>query len=424
MLVIFGKLFIGIASLAATVLAVRSERLAALPFRSFTRLAWATSLCTRLAVFVSFYLVLGFTVPSDVPAAYYPEAKAALAGKLVYRDFFSTYGPLFPYLCAIPVKLWDSTKSIVLFAILIESLALPLWVKVFASKFSDRVVRIALICYALNPLLISTVAMAGQNHIWISPFLAAAVYLLQRRRDLWAGASLGLCLVATKFLALIFLPVLYLLSRRKTQFLGGFVTLAGAVCAAFWLKGADILLPLKFQRSAGQESSGNLPYILSLFGVPITSSLYVISALIILAGVCLVLWVYRGRLPDHMLISSVPVLIFVVVLLFSKKAFTTYWACGFFPLCVYWSHRFGAKLWPLVGFLAWGVTAMVEPTLYFRWVYGHDFVPAYKSAVFLACQAVLLGFSLVLLRYCLSDIRKAIVAGGPACEPALERVAT
>src|SRR5439155_24942473 len=107
-----------------------------------------------------------------------------------------------------------------------------------------------------------------------------------------------------------------------------------------------------------------------------------------------------------------------------KKAFTTYWACGFFPLCVYWSHRFGAKLWPLVGFLAWGVTAMVEPTLYFRWVYGHDFVPAYKSAVFLACQAVLLGFSLVLLRYCLSDIRKAIVAGGPACEPALERVAT
>jgi hypothetical protein len=415
--VIVGKFLVALACSLAIVLAVRSKTLRSLSFWSFSKLAWATLVLSRVAVFVLLYLMLGYDVPSDVSAAYYPEAKAALDGKLVYRDFFSTYAPLFPYICAIPVKIWDSTKSLVLFTILVEMVSLPLWVSVLRTEFAARVVRTALICYVLSPLLMSSVPITGQNHVWISPFIAGTALLLQKRHDLAAGVLLGLCLVSTKFIALIFLPILWILAQRRTHFLAAFAGVFGTVNAAFWVNGADILLPVKFQRSSGQESSGNLPYVLSLFGVPSDSFLYVIAAVVLLSVTCLWLLVYRARLTRDVLLGSGFVLLFVLVLLLSKKAYTTYWASLFVPLCIVWSGQFGSRFLPLLVFLGWGVTAALEPTLYFRWVYGRDLsaIGAYRSTVFLACQAVLVGFNIAVLQSCVSAIRKGLLVAGRRC---------
>jgi hypothetical protein len=410
--VVFGKFFMGIAALVVTLLAVRSKTLGSLPIRSFARLAWVSLVLTRVSVFVFLYLILGYAVPSDVPAAYYPEAKAALAGKLVYRDFFSTYAPLFPYICAIPVKFWDSTKSIVLFAIVVELVSLPVWVKVLASQFSDRTIRTALILYVFSPLLMSTVAIAGQNHVWISPFLAGGLYLLKKRRDLWAGVLLGLCVVSTKFMALIFVPVLWLLARRPKPFLVGVTVMSGAVLGAFRLSGADVLLPFRFQRSLGQESSGNVPYVLSLVGLPIGSPLYVATAAGLMTAGCLLLWIYRSRMSNNVLMRCGLPLLFVIVMLLSKKAYTGYWACVFVPLCLLWSEQYGSRLAAVLAFAGWGITATLEPTLYFRWVYGQNFsgVAAHRREVFLTCEVILLVFNLVVLRHAVAAIRTSILA--------------
>lgn len=413
MIAIGGKLVVGLVCMAMAFAAVQSEWLNRLPSKSFANCMLAATLLTRLTIFVLLYLVLGYEVPSDVPAAYYPEAKAALAGKLVYRDFFSTYAPLFPYICAIPVMLWNSTKSVVLFAILVEAIAIPLWLRVLAVEFSEQVVRIAAILYTFSPLLISTVAMAGQNHVWISPFLAVAIWFLQKKRDTLGGVAFGLCLVSTKFLAIIFLPVTFLFASRKTRFLSGFAVIVGTLYGALFIKGADILAPLKFQRSVGQESSGNLPYLASLFGVAATSPLYVVGGVLTVGAICSLLWIERARISRRLLISTGITLLFALVMLFSKKSFTPYWASCFFPLCAFWAYNVGKRLVALLGLLGWCVIATLEPTLYFRWIDGKPFQTVATLAlghavVFLTCQLILFAFSIVIIAKALRDLREIV----------------
>src|SRR2546428_2583767 len=114
--VIYAKTAIGIGCFLALLLFTRWQFLYRMPSAQFLRLSVSALFLTRALLFTLIYLVLQYEVPSDVGGAYYSEAKAALHGGLVYRDFHSTYAPLFPYLAAIAVKIWDSAKSIVLLA--------------------------------------------------------------------------------------------------------------------------------------------------------------------------------------------------------------------------------------------------------------------------------------------------------------------
>lgn len=431
MVVILVKVAIGLCCSLLAYLAIRSEALAKLPFRQFVFGATGATLLSRLLLFAMLYLVLGYSVPSDVPGAYYPEAKSALSGKLVYRDFWTTYSPFHPYIDAAAVALWDSTKSIVLLAILFEALAIPLWLRLGMLEFPEQVVRGAAILYVFSPLLLSTVAIAGQNHVWISPFLAAALYAKRKQRGLLAGILLGLSLLTVKFLVLIFVPVVFLYRKQYVTFLLGFAGIVGVIGAAFYANGANLLAPLYFQRAGGQESSGSLPYLMTLVGVPMTSPVYILMALVLAGGLCLFLWLYRDRLSGAALISAAPVCLFALVLLFSKKAFTTYWACCFMMLAWLISERLKTRPWILPAFLLWGTVAMVEPTLYFRWVLPRiipemiQSIPAYQSVLFLLAQGVLLAFSMLTawlgftkcLQSTLTPVAAAASAEGGAAVP-------
>ena len=75
-------------------------------------------------LFAALYLVGHQEVPSDIPAYYMPAAHAVLAGKLPFRDFTSSYAPLFPYLGGALVWIWDSGKMFALFSILVNAAAL------------------------------------------------------------------------------------------------------------------------------------------------------------------------------------------------------------------------------------------------------------------------------------------------------------
>lgn len=406
MTVILGKLAMGVVLGAATLLALRSSRVAGLPFGSFSRLTLAASLILRLSVFVALYLALGYEVPSDVPTAYYPEAKAALAGELVYRDFFSTYAPLFPYVAAAAVAAWDSAKSLVLLAILLETLGLAIWLRVGGLAFPEGVVRRAGVLFAGSPLLVSTVAMAGQNHVWIGAFLATSVLLALRKHEIAAGVALGLGLLATKFLVIVFVPVVLLLSGRKRRFLGGFAGIVSAAYGTLALAGADILAPLTFQRSAGQESSGNLPYLLAPLGVSPLSSVYVLAALLVLGALCIAAWVRRRALSRGLLIATGVVLLFSIVLLLSKKSYTTYWASCFFPLCLWWAEWAGARSRAMAAFVGWEIVATLEPSLFFRWLSNGPLIgvvtlPPVQAVLYVCIQVAVIGFNVFLAAKCL-----------------------
>jgi hypothetical protein len=92
------KLVVSLGLLVLLLIAVRLD-LSRLRDRQFTILSWATLAALRVAVFVVLYLLVGLTPTSD-NVVYFAEAKSALAGGVIYRDFESTYGPLVTYMNA------------------------------------------------------------------------------------------------------------------------------------------------------------------------------------------------------------------------------------------------------------------------------------------------------------------------------------
>jgi hypothetical protein len=326
---------------------------------------------TRLAVFAGLYLALGYETPSDISAAYLPEARQALQGKLAYRDFFTTYAPLFPYVAAIPVFFWNSGKSIVLLAILIETVGFPFWMKAYRGLIQEEAFRTAVIGYVFNPLYISTVAIAGQNHVWIASALGIALFLLRKNKDIGAGLALAWAFVSVKFLVLLPLPAIFAYAKRSWTALASFTAASVAAYGLFLLNGANVFIPIRFQRSQGQDSSATIPFLLSAFDIDKSSALYLVCAAVIEGVLCMLLlrrWMAGVERKDLVEMGNWAILLFVVVMLFSKKSYTYYLICLGFPLCVFAAVQAQRKrLWMYLATLFFAI-ASIEPSMWYRWV--------------------------------------------------------
>jgi hypothetical protein len=385
--------------------------------RSFDRLALAAMVLTRLAVFAGLYLILGYEVPSDVAAAYLPEARHALQGQLAYRDFFTTYAPLFPYVAAIPVFFWNSGKSIALLAIVLEAVGFPFWLKAYRGLIGEEPFRTAVVLYVFNPLFISTVAMGGQNHVWIASALGIAFFLLRKSQDIGAGLALAWAFVSVKFLVLLPLPAVFAYAKRTWAAVASFAAASGAVYGLFLLNGANVFIPIRFQRSQGQDSSANLPFLLSAFDIDKSSPLYIGCAAAIGGVVCLLLlrrWMAGVERQDLAEMANWAILLFLIALLFSKKSYTYYLICVGFPLCVFAALRAQRRVWMYLAALFFAV-ASIEPSMWYRWVNINELsgIPRLLAAgrlspaqlgVFGFCEVFLVGSYVAIAALILRDL--------------------
>ena len=186
----------------------------------------------------------------------------------------------------------------------------------------------------------STVAVTGQNHVWMSPFLAIAALAAISNRSTLSGFWLSACTLVTKFLAF------FLCSSSpcdRAQPVGFFDFILCDISRCLWLLvvgGSGRIGSSAFseERRTG-EISANLPYLLSSLGIPMTALAYPAIAAICLAVLFLLIWRIDGRVNVCTTFSYSLVAVFVILLLFSKKAFTSYWIAAFFPLCFVWSDR-------------------------------------------------------------------------------------
>src|SRR5690242_2956134 len=115
------------AASAAGAWVVHFRGLSELPERRFIAIILALQLIPALGLFTALYLVGHQQLTSDVPAYYVPAAQAVLAGQVPFRDFTLSYAPLFPYVGAMLLCGWNSSKAFALFAILLNAGTLLLW---------------------------------------------------------------------------------------------------------------------------------------------------------------------------------------------------------------------------------------------------------------------------------------------------------
>ena len=358
------KVLIAAATALLGAIVMRTGKLARVSDQIFLRSVVALQLLPTAALFLALYVVGHAEVTSDVPGYYLPVARATLAGQVPFRDFPLSYAPLFPYVGAAIVSVWNSGKVFALLAIGLNLLALLCWHQAARTCLDRSTARDTSILYASSGHLVVQ-ALLGTSQIWIAAALAATALLTVRNRSAAAGLVQAVSLCTTKFLALLFWPVLLICAPRRGPWLVAAVVTSAVVYGAFASTGADLLYPLRFEET--QMSSGNLPYLLD----PSSSVSAVwgrfFDALALAALVATISWLYLRTRPVRdraRLVAPALALVGLVFMIFSKKSFTGYAAFFMYPMVWVLATRIRGMA-RAAFLLVFNVLLVAEPSLWF-----------------------------------------------------------
>jgi hypothetical protein len=184
----------------------------------------------------------------DTLGFFLPQARRALAGLLPYRDFATSYAPLFPMLLALPVKLLGPVGPGVVFL----AGDLLAWRVMCLGRRGAQGTRLegpAWYYLAFPPVWYFAVRYA-QDETLCALFLAAALVAADRRRPVLSGLSLAGGLLLTKPLfALAAVPFLVAPGIRRGPLLLAFAIPSAAVYGACLAAGAPVWQPLILEGS-------------------------------------------------------------------------------------------------------------------------------------------------------------------------------
>lgn len=364
-MVIEGKVAIGILCVLLGVALTSYSRLMRASDSNFRITVFGIWLVTRVGLFIAIYGIMRMDAQSDV-LGYIRQGHAAMRGLWVYRDFGSSYAPIFPYVVAGALKwIWASSKVMVLLAILAEGVSLVLWMSATARLLPAMDARRAALLYVASATPLVNVVMEGQNQVWVAAFLAAAVWLYARGREQTTAVVLSIPIFLVKFLSLLMVPAFLFWSKKRVAFAAIFAVLPLLVYGFFLAKGV------------------------------------VFDAITALALGAMCLWFLRQtpRVPATATLWAM-VITMMTLLLLSKKAYTSYLILIFYPICALAAAR--ATDWlRSAAFGVFGAIAMIERTLWFRWLGARQLpdlglTPAGSkpslTVIFLCLDMVLLAF--------------------------------
>jgi hypothetical protein len=392
-------------------------RLARLHERHFLLGALALQLVPALGAFILLY-VLGSQEPtSDVPGFYMPAARATLTGQVPFRDFTLSYAPLFSYVGAALISVWNSGKVFALFAIGVNAVALVCWHCAARSCFDQSTARSGTILYATSGHVLVQ-ALLGTNQAWVGAGLAASAMLIARGRSASSGLLQALTACGTKLLAHLFWPVMWICARQRLRWAVAAALPTAAVYAAFVVIGAGpgLLYPLRYEGDL--ISPGNLPYLLNLLlGSASAYERLTYDGLAAIALGATTVWLYvkaQMMVPAdrRQLLLAGLALTGLIFMLFSKKSFTGYIIFVMYPVTltvVLGAVHSRARLAFLLAFNALLVT---EPSLWFylkangltlrKWLQTGDVAAALGftalDLVLLACYVYLAWLSVRAVR--------------------------
>lgn len=373
---------LAVASALASVALVRWSWPQRLARPEFDRVLYTLFLSSRFGLFLLVFVVLRIPVRGDVIGYYVPEGLAAMHGLLPYRDFESSYAPLHGFLDAVVLRVWNSPRALILFALLAESAALPLWLRLARRIRPEQTVRRAALLYLASAISLQFCALDGQDNVIIALLLATSIGLTTLGRDLLAGALVGLSAVAVKVIPLGYVPVLFAAAPRRLRWTAGLVAVVGLGYGAFARQvGTAVLMPLS--REGDLKSAGDLPYVVeALTGrtLPgaVSTLLLAVASIAILARVILI--VRRSGVTA----TRVQAMLFGITAttlaleLFSKKSWPPYLMLVLFPLLL--SVAAAASVWATVAIGAFGVVALVEHS-YWATVLHQFEAPAFHAGL-------------------------------------------
>lgn len=206
---------------------------------------------------------------SDARNFYLPQTEQLLSGRIPYRDFDTSYSPLFHAFLALFVSVWHSPGAVVLAMLCVETATLWLYLRRFRPEESLNAWRCAFL-YAFSPYSVYWVALSGHNGVVIAFCVVLGLVLAERGRAVASGVAAACALLFTKLLAMLSWPGIVLFARggvlRRLWPPIAALALLGAMSAA----GAD---PFESMRQEFHSSTtGNLWFLVTVVVPPLTET--------------------------------------------------------------------------------------------------------------------------------------------------------
>lgn len=324
---------------------------------------WVLWVLLRLVPFAVLYGALGYEATSDL-RGFYLGAVAAREGLVPYRDFLTVYAPFFAYLTALPTLIWDDARAIIVLMMLVEGLVL--W-------GTYRVYRLSLatvLLYLLLPASLMNSVIGGQEDVWMWGFgLLTVLAMRPREKATKTGAALGLALVVTKALFVLFVPPVFLWVRDKVRLVAGMLAVGLPVLAVlFYLGKWSFLMPVQLAQEPLSPNVWSVlhPMLGSLFD-KIPPKAFNYAALVGVVGVSTGFtfrW-KRAGLTFAKMLPRVWVLVFCLIMLLVPSAYAVYGFGFMLPLVAgglpgYTSGR------PLFFLLLFNFLSVLQPSAWWR----------------------------------------------------------
>lgn len=323
MFVLFAKLVIALVLTAAVygVVAGR-ERIEGFFEKKADGWVWLLWALLRLVPFAVLYGALGYEATSDL-RGFYNGAVAARAGLVPYRDFITVYAPLYAYLTALPTLLWDDPRAIIVLMMLVEGLVL--WGTYRVYGLSLRTVLL----YLLLPASLMNCVIGGQEDVWMWGFGLLTVLTMARgERAFRTGAVLGLALVVTKALFVLFVPPVFWWGKNKVRLVAGMLAVGVPVLAGlFYLGEWSFLMPVQLAQDPLSPNVWSVlhPLLGDVFD-EIPPKAFNYAALLGVVGVS-TLFVFRWKAAGLAYAAMLPrawVLTFCLIMLLVPSAYAVY----------------------------------------------------------------------------------------------------
>lgn len=376
-------------------------------------ITYLTFVLLRLVPFVFVYLILDQEPRNDVDF-FYQKAKAAVQGKLVYRDFLSYHAPLFGYLISWPLLLWHNARVLVLLMAVMEFIIAKATLKRFRTGADAPVVWF--VVYYLLPVPFVAMILFAEEDIWMWGFCLLSLALSPGRRfSLRVGLLWGVGMLTIKFMLIVFLIPLFFIVPNRFQYVVGLLLVGlPSLAILYALVGMDFLMPIQHSSLPMTPNAISVlrPVLGTWFEQISLTYLNWAGLLATIGGASLVGYRFRAigyaRLMPMLYIFTFGLF---MVCLPSSPGF--YLFTHTLPLVfVVLPHEPGQRAWPV--FLLLNVLVVVQPALSI--IYNHQDLYNGWSAINgpskwtdYAMQCVEVGIFVYLLRVVLARIR--VVAG-------------
>lgn len=355
-------------------------------------------LLLRIVPFYLVYIIFDFLPTSDVPI-FYESAQGAIKGGFVYKDFQTVYSPLFPYLIAVILPFWNSTKAIVLILILFEMIAVYLTYKL--SDSNNKSVK--MLYYLSLPTGMVFSVLGGQEDVLMWGFIAAILLIFQYfNSNFFIGILLGFALLFTKFLFILILPAFLLYSKKWKYFLSG-ISLIGlsSLCILYHYSGMGFLGPLN------EANIARTPNIWSFFhtlsnGLTPYGQKYInwLGLILIEALVIFISLRYRLIHSFKSYIQGIFIQLFVFLMIVQQSSYSNYAYVFILPLIFYIDFDKNSEM---IFFLILNILLVIQPAIWWRnglpYIHSYvDLLDPIKFMLFLMELYILAGLFWIMVK--------------------------